>query len=389
MSDKFFILACDGGGILGLSSAVILEEIEKRIQNKIPDKEFRDYFGLITGTSTGSIIACGVSGGVSAQAIRNLYRNQGIDIFLEFPNVLRAWLRTLRLGFTGPIYKSKYKGKDGNLRGIEPTLQRPNALSNTKFGDLKRPTLVTSYDMRNQEFVLFNNLLDSHVDIEAWEIARASSAAPAAFPAYVLTNEKFIQEWTSGGKRQTILDSLGKKGIPLIDGGLVANNPALCAVAERLALNKWVNKTDQLSKKAKKWVDDPAVKLNEEVKQENIVVVSIGTGTAPDKKALQGKPTRQLTYKDAEGWGLLEWISPLRDIPMLRTLFDGSADLTDFQVRNLLSEKNYFRFQPKFSEDYKAFSANPKDLDSMIRDTKNYLGTISSELDRLIDMMTE
>ena len=390
MSDKFFILACDGGGILGLSSAVILEEIERRILNKVSDKAFRDYFGLITGTSTGSIIACGVSKGVSARAIRQLYRDQGIDIFLEFPIVARRWLQRLRPGFGGPIYQSEFKDK-GELRGIEPVLQRQDALSNIKFGELARPTLVTSYDMRNQEFVLFNNLLDSHIDIEAWKIARASSAAPAAFPAYVLTDKKFIQEWTSDGKRQTILDSQGDKGVPLIDGGLVANNPALCAVAERLAWNKWVNRKGLQSEKAKMWAEDPAIKINEEVKQENIVVVSIGTGSAPDKKSSQGRPTRQLTYKDAGGWGLLEWISPLRDIPLLRTLFDGSANLTDFQVRNLLSEKNYFRFQPEFSKDYKAFSANPRDLDSMIQDTQIYLGKplISDELDRLIDMMTE
>ena len=52
---RFQILSLDGGGIRGLYSAAVLAKIEEKHQVSIVD-----HFDLITGTSTGGIIAIGL-----------------------------------------------------------------------------------------------------------------------------------------------------------------------------------------------------------------------------------------------------------------------------------------------------------------------------------------
>ena len=50
------ILAIDGGGIRGLIPALVLAEIEQRTGRPISS-----LFDLVAGTSTGAIIACGLT----------------------------------------------------------------------------------------------------------------------------------------------------------------------------------------------------------------------------------------------------------------------------------------------------------------------------------------
>lgn len=82
----FRILSIDGGGIRGILPASILAKVETQY---LGGKSAGDYFDLITGTSTGGIIALGLSIGKTAQSILNLYVNHGKEIFpppsLGFP----------------------------------------------------------------------------------------------------------------------------------------------------------------------------------------------------------------------------------------------------------------------------------------------------------------
>jgi patatin-like phospholipase/acyl hydrolase len=60
------ILALDGGGIRGVLTLEYLEAIEALLRQRRndPDLLLSDYFDLIGGTSTGSIIAAGLACGV-------------------------------------------------------------------------------------------------------------------------------------------------------------------------------------------------------------------------------------------------------------------------------------------------------------------------------------
>ncbi|WP_087066922.1 patatin-like phospholipase family protein [Cyanobium sp. NIES-981] len=256
MAVKSFILACDGGGIRGLATAAVLATIEDRLQRINPGKPLHDYFDLIAGTSTGSIVACGLSSGLTARQILDLYLRDGIKIFPPFKKVLKSLVDRLRIGYSQPIYQAGYEDKT-NPHGVEPVLQRvfsdPQGKGLLKFGDLEKPTLVTSYDTYNQQFVVFKSRSSECKEIDVWEVARASSAAPVAFPAYELSNKTFIDFWKAQGF-QTIPSRSGEDCIPLIDGGLSANNPALCALVERLS-----------------WSHD-------RIPIEEIAILSIGTG---------------------------------------------------------------------------------------------------------------
>ena len=56
MAPAFKVLAVDGGGIRGIIPALVLAAIEEQTQP--PDSEL---FDLVSGTSTGGIIALGVT----------------------------------------------------------------------------------------------------------------------------------------------------------------------------------------------------------------------------------------------------------------------------------------------------------------------------------------
>ena len=77
------ILSLDGGGVRGLLSAGILSELEKRLARRSGKADFRlcDYFDLIGGTSTGSIIAAALAMGRSAEDVTKLYQELIPNVF--------------------------------------------------------------------------------------------------------------------------------------------------------------------------------------------------------------------------------------------------------------------------------------------------------------------
>ena len=63
------LLAIDGGGIRGVLALEVLQRIEDLLKAKSgrPDFRLADYFDYIAGTSTGGIIAAGLSIGMSVE----------------------------------------------------------------------------------------------------------------------------------------------------------------------------------------------------------------------------------------------------------------------------------------------------------------------------------
>ncbi|HAJ60104.1 MAG TPA: patatin [Cyanobacteria bacterium UBA8543] len=77
------ILALDGGGIRGVLTLGFLERIEQILRDRHNNPELRlsDYFDLIGGTSTGSIIASALAIGMEVSEIKELYLNIGGKVF--------------------------------------------------------------------------------------------------------------------------------------------------------------------------------------------------------------------------------------------------------------------------------------------------------------------
>src|SRR5690606_3825831 len=73
---RYRVLALDGGGVKGTYTAAVLCTLER-----ITGKSIGQYFDLITGTSTGGIIAVAIGMGLPLARILDLYVSQGDVIF--------------------------------------------------------------------------------------------------------------------------------------------------------------------------------------------------------------------------------------------------------------------------------------------------------------------
>lgn len=94
------VLQIDGGGIRGITPAVVLAQLESDIRAKYsaPTLKLRDKLNLCCGTSTGAIMAGMVCAGVDANDIRNFYTINGVSLFKNSKN---PWFTRLLL----PKYK--------------------------------------------------------------------------------------------------------------------------------------------------------------------------------------------------------------------------------------------------------------------------------------------
>jgi patatin-like phospholipase/acyl hydrolase len=201
-SRPYRILALDGGGIRGLLTAVWLVDLEKRLV-EAHGKTIRESFDLVAGTSTGSILACAISLGIPPTRIRDLYLERAGEIFPG--RTARLWGR-LKRAWSDGVSAPKYDGV-----GLAAVLR--SEFGNVTFGELTiRPTLVTSYNTFTRTAEVFKNTRDWAKDLPVWEIVKSSCSAPTYFPAHVMSVK---------GAR-----------VPLVDGGVVANNPTACAIAE-------------------------------------------------------------------------------------------------------------------------------------------------------------
>src|SRR5215213_1985690 len=75
---NYFIVSCDGGGIRGLVTAMLLEDLEAKCPG------FLSQVALFAGTSTGGIIALGLAAEIPIRKIRSIYESKAAQIFEPF-----------------------------------------------------------------------------------------------------------------------------------------------------------------------------------------------------------------------------------------------------------------------------------------------------------------
>ena len=331
------ILSIDGGGIKGIIPGTILVALEEKLKNKTgnPDVRIADYFDIIAGTSTGGILSCmyltpNEDGRpkFTAEEILNLYLKKGNKIF-DIPFFFK-------LKNFGGILDEKYPSKS-----IEELLE--SYLGDTKLSDLLKPSLITSYDMHSRKSVFFrqqNAIKNKEDDFLLRDVARSTSAAPTYFEL-------------------AHISSLAGKMYPLIDGGLVANNPALCAYSEARKI---------FSSKSEKIIAS------------DMVIFSIGTGVSKE----------HYEYKDVKDWGMVQWIKPLLDV-----LFSAGSETINFQLEQIFDANDvsnqYIRIQSELP-DYVS-----TDMDNVTEENLKALHGFGkmlvldneAELDKLVDMLIQ
>src|SRR3954454_16582755 len=192
------ILSIDGGGIRGIIPTLLLSELEKAT-----GKKAKDLFHLITGTSTGGIIACGLvrpGNPMSAQELTSLYVNEGPNIFSR-----SLWKGVSSLGGTtdekydadnletvlSDILKGAYLSEvqDTEIMITSYAIELPPEQSYSEsFHATRAPFFFKSWKTRG--FDLDAGETKEDWDFELKQIARATSAAPTYFEPAQITNKK-------------------------------------------------------------------------------------------------------------------------------------------------------------------------------------------------------
>src|SRR6202142_2687255 len=108
------MLALDGGGIRGLITLGILEHLERLVLERT-GKRLCDYFDYIAGTSTGAIIAAGLSRGMTTADLMDFYVSCGKEMFDP-----ARLLERIKYLYTADPLKAKLQQLFGHDHLLEP-----------------------------------------------------------------------------------------------------------------------------------------------------------------------------------------------------------------------------------------------------------------------------
>lgn len=235
------ILALDGGGIRGMITVEVLAEIERLLSEKTGrgnDFRLSGYFDFVAGTSTGAIIAACISVGMTVSEIREFYLSSGEEMF-DKASLLKRFRHTY--------------GDEKLAKKLQDVFGKNSTLGTEKLKTIlmmvmRNATTDSPWPVSNNPFAKYNqrDRKDCNLNIPLWQLIRASTAAPVYFPPEVVT----FAEGTPNEYQ-----------FVFVDGGITMyNNPAfqafLMATVEPYKMG-WTTGEDQL------------------------LVVSVGTGTSP------------------------------------------------------------------------------------------------------------
>ena len=345
---KYKILAIDGGGIRGIIPAIILTEIEKRTQ-----KQIFSLFDLIAGSSSGGILALGLTkprldlagsdsppvAQYSAEELLQIYLEYGAEIFYEpFWEQLLGQLEDI---FVQPKYSSE--GREEIIKQYFGDSPLENNL---------KEVFVTSYDIEQRIPIFFTNKLEKQqtkskkfrklcLGFTLTDAALATSATPTYFAPYRVSSSHNTNGFYT-----------------LVDGGLVANNPANLAILEA-----------QISRQE----NQQALNI------EDILVVSLGTGSL----------TSVYPYDQVKNWGLLQWTKPL-----LNMVLDGGSEVVAGELERLFEATNkghktsYYRFQPFLKSELEDIdNAKPENLRQLQTLANILIQEKNQEIDELCSIL--
>ncbi|MCH7408586.1 patatin-like phospholipase family protein [Belliella sp. DSM 111904] len=335
---KVAILSIDGGGIRGVIPGTILQLIEEKIQEKLQDPTARlvDFVDFIAGTSTGGIIGCGMlipdtidpsRPKYTLKEVVNLYHENGGAIFRK---PIGHKLRTV-FG----IREEKYPNTN-LLKALD------TYFGNVYLSELIKPCLFTSYDIesRNAKFFKYGYACaDEAHDFFVKDVAQATAAAPTYFEAALIKSRFGV-------------------AYPLIDGGVFANNPAMCAYAEA-------------RKCTFGHISNPTSK--------DMFMISLGTGSVKEP----------FPYERAKRFGLVQWIKPLIDIMM-----SGNSETVSHQLKWLFdagnNQEGFIRIEPELHEASPDMDdASSKNLDALRNAGIKYVKDNPAKINDLVSKLIE
>lgn len=240
------ILSLSGGGVRGLVTLGALAQLETMIRSEFddPDMVLSDYYDLIAGTSTGSIISVSLAMGWDVARIKALYDELCPILFR--PN--------RRLGFFKPRFEAQklqdvleenLVDEDGNDLELGSTALKTGLLVCAKRMDTDSAWLLTNNPKASffQPELNQSYLPNRHYKLK--DLVRASTAAPTYLSPMRIT----ISDGSAGFPRE--------EGV-FVDGAIGGqNNPSLAAL---------------------KIATLPSYKFNWKLGADQLSILSIGTG---------------------------------------------------------------------------------------------------------------
>jgi uncharacterized protein len=319
------ILSIDGGGIRGIIPAVVLAEIEKRTSRRTAQ-----LFDLIAGTSTGGILAIGLTipktpsaSLYSSAQLADMYEQQGARIFSR--SIAH------RLAACGNLRREKYTSA-----GIEQVLL--DYFADSRLRDAATDLLITSYEIeRSFPFFFRSAIARERIDYDfpAREVARATSAAPTYFPPMKLPTGTLANHYT------------------LIDGGVFANNPAACALVEARTTHQEAG---------------------------DFLVVSLGTGEL----------SRSLPYDQTKNWGVVRWAMPVLDVVFDGVSRTVDYQLRQLLPDAEGHSQRYFRFQTTLDgHQHSMDNASPENITALKGLAYDLIERESANLEKLCGELME
>jgi patatin-like phospholipase/acyl hydrolase len=311
----FSVLSIDGGGIRGIIPAMVLAEIERRA-----DRPTAELFDLVAGTSTGGIIAAATCSPESRPAsdLVALYRVEGPKIFHRSlgHKISSAW----------GLLEEKYDDAE-LVRALR------HYIGEARVSEAKTRVLMAAYELETRQPYFVKSWRtegEPERDIALWKAAHATSAAPTYFEPALVDQPGALPD------------------LSLIDGGVFATNPALCAFAEAARI----------------------------APGEPVRIVSLGTGQL----------TRPIHHRDSSAWGLAEWVRPLIDV-----IFDAAAGTVDYQLDYLLGGDRYHRFQVRLEHGSGASDAmddaSERNLEALEAKARSLIAERSEDLDHVARLL--
>ena len=246
------LLALDGGGIRGVITLEILAELERQLAEKTGQgKAFRlgQYFDYVAGTSTGAIVAAGLAIGMSTAELLEFYSDFGRQMFEK-----TFLLERLKSFYKQEPLAVKLQGIFHDGKGQPATLESA-PLKCLLLVVTHNVTTDSAWPISTNPKAKYNapDRQDNNRKIPLWQLVRASTAAPIFFPPETLN-------WDSRDPGKSFVFQ---------DGGITPyNNPAFLLF--RMATQ-------------------PAYRLEWKTGEENLLLVSVGTGMAPNVGGSEGK----------------------------------------------------------------------------------------------------
>jgi predicted acylesterase/phospholipase RssA len=289
------VLVLDGGGSKGLFTLEMLQQLELCCGRPI-----RDCFDLIVGTSVGALIAGSIASGIPVQEMDSHWI--GIASLLSKAKPSATSFAT-RLAYGHVLDPTDWEKTLDGFFGEKTLADLPEYPRLLLVAADARTTIPHPYLIRNRplpESVAGRSRFETTSSMRLVDVFRATTAAPTIFPAHVVD------------------------GIPLVDGGILANNPVLFALAE-------ANLLGSVS-----------------------CIVSIGTG-------LETRDLYPTPHRSVLAW---TWATIRRSI---------EPETPEMLIQGILDPSRYTRFDPPWLGDCNTWEADVNVLRKCRKEVQEYM----------------